>query len=240
MQRVNKQSIVGSILASALKIWLKSQVEKVEALQIEVAGSDFQLLQGTLPKVAIASRRAVYQGIHLSQIRLESHQIRLSVGQILKGYPIRLLEPVPVWIEAVIAESDWQASLAAPLLSTALTETFLALLDHNTASLPTALASLHPAQICWRYLTLTDGELALSGRLNLSDPLAFTLRAGVASTHRRYLHLQPLYLEIPPGNPLELEAFPFDLGSEIEIKVLRLSSSKLAVSGKLMIVPPSL
>ena len=242
---MNKPTILGNILTTALGLWLKSQAECIEALHIEVAGGDLQLLKGDIPRVLITCRRAVYRGLHLRQIQLKSENIRLSLGQILNGYPLSLLEPVPVIAKVVLEESDLQASLASPLLNVALTDLFLALLDTNATLLPklvdsTCLQNLKPTQIRWQGATLTSRELSLTGTLiHLPDPVSFRLRAGVAIANHHALCLQPLHLEIVPGKRFELNAFPLDLGSDVELEAVTLTAGKLTCSGKLVVVPHS-
>jgi len=71
-------------------------------------GSDRQILHGTIPRVSILARHAVYQGLHLTQIQLVGEGIRTNLGQVL-GQPLRLLEPVPV-AELLLHESALNAS----------------------------------------------------------------------------------------------------------------------------------
>jgi predicted phage tail protein len=114
--------IISRILSPAVRLWLRSQVEQVEDLQFQIEGGDRQILSGHIPRVAIAARQVVYQGLHLSQMDLAGTGIRINLGQVLKGKPLKLLEIVPVEGEMQLQEADLNASLRAPILSGAVSE----------------------------------------------------------------------------------------------------------------------
>jgi hypothetical protein len=60
--------------------------------------------------VSISARHAVYQGLHLTQIQLITEGIRVNLAAILRGQPLRLLEPVPVFVELLLQELDLNTS----------------------------------------------------------------------------------------------------------------------------------
>jgi hypothetical protein len=94
----------------------------VDDLQFQLQGGDRQILTGHIPGISIQASNAIYQGLHLSRIGLEGSNIRVNLGQVIKGQPLRLLEPVPVTGELLLKEGDLQASLRSTLLSNALSE----------------------------------------------------------------------------------------------------------------------
>jgi hypothetical protein len=80
-----KSTIISTVLSPALRLWLRSQVEQLEALQFNIIGGDRQILTGHIPGVSIAASGVVYQGLHLSKIQLEGTDIRVNLGQVIKG-----------------------------------------------------------------------------------------------------------------------------------------------------------
>ncbi|NJO19656.1 MAG: DUF2993 domain-containing protein [Spirulinaceae cyanobacterium RM2_2_10] len=118
---------LGRLLESAVQLWLRTQVERIDELQVAIAGRNRQILQGYIPEVALAARTAIYQGLHLERAALTGQNIRINLGQILRGQPLRLLEPITASGELFLTAANLQASLASPLLRQALTD-LLALL----------------------------------------------------------------------------------------------------------------
>ena len=156
-----KTQIISTVISPAVRLWLRSQVEQVQALHFKLGGSDRQILTGYIPIVSIAATHAVYQGLHLSSIELEGTDIRYNLGQVFKGKPLRLLAPIPVTGQLLLTESDLQASLQAPLLANALNElleTFLKSKDNTDQVDP-----LRDRQIHWQEINIDTEQLTLTG-----------------------------------------------------------------------------
>jgi hypothetical protein len=95
---------------------------------VKIEGSDRQIFSGAIPKVTAAARGAVYRGLHLTEVAIEGAGIRVNLGQVIKGQPLRLLESFPVFGVLRLIQADLNASLKAPLLADALSEFLLPLL----------------------------------------------------------------------------------------------------------------
>lgn len=233
-----KSRIISKVLSPALQMWLRSQVEQVETLQFNIVGGDRQILSGHIPMVSIAASHAVYQGLHLSQLQLEGTGIRVNLGQVLKGKPLRLLEPVPVAGQLLLKGSDLQASLQAPLLSTALTEllhTFL-----KSEGITNSDNDLKERQISWQQIDIDAGQLTLVG--TFTDAVLQTtpviIRAGIELTTPRVLKLNPLQVQLSPAlPPKNLDGFQIDLGSEVDLTELALTPGQLMCRGRLSVIP---
>ncbi|MCL1467171.1 DUF2993 domain-containing protein [Argonema galeatum] len=159
-----KQSrIISKVLTPAVRLWLRSQVEQVEDLQINIQAGDRLLLTGHIPKVSLSARRAVYQGLYVRQIQLVAETIRINLGQVLKGKSLRLLEPVPVTGELLVEEVDLNASLKGTLLPNALTEFLMTLLKAGGCQNPTEL--LQNRHITWEEIAIDSGKIKLSGTI---------------------------------------------------------------------------
>lgn len=222
--------IISTVLSPAIRLWLRSQVERVEALEFKITGGDRQILTGNIPNISIATSHAVYQGLHLSQIQLEATQIRVNLGQVIKGRSLRLLEPVPVTGQLVLSETDLQASLESPLLSTALSE-FLGTLLKS----PNLDSKNQPLSFRWQKITIDTGLLTLSGTLQ-ATPIVIIAGLQLASPHE--LLLNPF--QIQRSSPLEsknLDGFQVDLGSEVALQEISLSPGKLICRGCLRVLP---
>ncbi|MEB3160731.1 MAG: DUF2993 domain-containing protein, partial [Synechocystis sp.] len=145
-------NLIGKILAPALQLWLRSQVDGVETLDIAIDGKDRQILRGYVPRVALTSHQAIYQGLQLGRVLLKGENIRINIGQVIKGKPLQLLEPIRVSGEVQISQSHLQASLTSDLLANAFTELLIALLEQQGIADPQAV--LAPYQFQWQAIAL--------------------------------------------------------------------------------------
>jgi hypothetical protein len=230
--------MIDKVLSTAIRLWLRSQVERVEELEVKITGGDRQILRGYIPQVSLASDRAVYQGLHLRQIKLTGENIRVNLAQILKGKPLQLLEPVAVTGQVWLEETDLKASLSSPLLVSALTDLLSTLLAANGIE-----QEKHPLAYCpinWQTISVGNDKLTIGGTLIHSNnqEIAIAIRSGLQIASDSILKLSPLYLETIPQlwsstcNQLEM-----DLGSHVAIEQLSLEAGKLFCSGGLTVLP---
>ncbi|NEP58630.1 MAG: DUF2993 domain-containing protein [Symploca sp. SIO2G7] len=234
-----KQSrIISTVLTRALELWLKSQAEQVEALQLQIFGGKRQILSGYIPCVSLTASHAVYKGLYFSQIQLEGTSIGINLNQILKGKPLRLLEPVPVEGQLLLLEKDLQASLRSPLLSTALTDLVNTWLQSNQS---TNLAQqLKNQQISWQQIKLDTHRLTLTGTLTGAtfQTVPVVVSAGIQLAAKSLLRLTSLQIQTAPEQPpLNLDDFEIDLGSEVELQELILTPGQLFCRGSLKVIP---
>jgi hypothetical protein len=230
--------MIDKVLSTAIRLWLRSQVERVEELQVEITGGDRQILGGYLPRVSLVSKHAVYQGIHLRQIQLAGENIRVNLAQVLKGKPLQLLEPVAVSGRVWLEETDLKASLSSPLLVSALTDLLSNLLAAN--GIEPEGHQLADYQMHWRTISVGNDKLTIGGTLIHSNnqEAAIAIRTGLQIANGSTLQLFPLHLETTPQlwsstcNQLEM-----DLGSEVAIEQLSLEAGKLLCSGGLTVLP---
>jgi hypothetical protein len=115
-------SIVSSVLCPVIKLWLRSQVEAVQDLDIKILGANRQILQGQVPQAEVSGQGIVYQGLSLSSINLVAAGINLNIPQILKGHPLKLLDPIKVHLDLTLEPQDLQQCLGSSLVTDALGE----------------------------------------------------------------------------------------------------------------------
>jgi hypothetical protein len=233
-----KQSrIIGKVLSPAGYVWLRSQVSQAEAIDVKISGGDRQILGGYIPHVAILASQAVYQGLHLSRVKLTGENIRINLGQIIKGKPLRLLEPIPVQGELLLEIDDLQASLASSLLSTALKDLSIDLL--NTHGSPQVAESIKTQPVTWERVKLSHNQIHLSGVWLDSQnlPRKITLAAGLELTNPHVLTIRSVLLQIDPDLQLDIAEFRVDLGSHVQIQQLSLEPDRILFQGGLQVLP---
>lgn len=238
------RSLVSRVLSPAVRLWLRSQVDAVEALQVQIEGGDRQILTGHIPKVSLTAHKVVYQGIALSDIALVGEGIRVNLGQVLRGQPLRLLEAVPIQAVATIQQEDLNTSLQAPLLANAIKDLLLTWLQEmlggtssptSTPSEVTLLqpqAKLHPSGLTLsatvRRPSQPDLPLALRTNLQVMEASKICLRQPQVLLSARSKRGLPL---------AHLEGWTIDLGSEVLIQELALEEGQMRVKGQLTVMP---
>lgn len=226
----NKIRIVTNLLTQAIKLYLKSQVTHVEQLEVDIQASDGQLLTGSIPWISVFASDAIYQGIHVTKVKLVAENIRVNVGGVIKGQPLRLLEIVPVAGELSLTETALSASLNSKLLTDALNDALLKLLPES---------SQNSKSISFSKITLNHGQATLNGTLtsdNNTTPISICLGLELLSgTELRLTH-------IPTGESVNKltqgqKSYDYALGSDVDIQEFSLFPKELFCRGRANINP---
>jgi hypothetical protein len=230
--------MIDKILATAIKLWLRSQLDLLEELQVEITGSDRQILTGYLPGVFFTSSHGVYQGLHLRQIQLSGKNIKVNLAQILKGKPLQLLEPVTVTGEISLNTDDLQLSLSSPLLSGALTDLLVEALKIQGVENPRQTLATY--KLNWDKIHLVEGKLTIVGTLN--NPEGETARLSICTAlhlaNHHTLMLSPLRIDDVTQLPFsDCQELCLDLGTEVEIAKLNMAGETLFCSVGLTVFP---
>ena len=232
MQLTNKpRGIVGSVLSPACRVWLRSQVSHVDALQVDIQGGSRQILGGTIPRVAVVAVGAIYQGLSLGSIDLVAENIRINLPQVIKGQPLRLLEPIAVTADVKFSEGDLQASLAAPLLAQAINDLLAQILATDPRQ-----QNWHSD---WHHLTIAPQQLTLQGNLTTQGqtvPIEISMGIDIHAGH--ILLLDPIAITCAvdlPGS--DIRSHQIDLGDDVNITKLQLLAGKLLCQGHIQVNP---
>lgn len=224
--------IVSAVLSPAVQLWLRSQVQQVEELKVKIEGSDRQILSGAIPKVTAVAIGAVYKGLHLTSVSLEGAGIRVNLGQVIKGKPLRLLESFPVFGVLRLIQADLNASLKAPLLADALSEFLLPILPLTDRE---GTIELQNSQIA-----IDAGLLTLSAVILHAGgtQIPFVLRTNLRMASSHELLLENPEIEIAQElNKHILNNFKIDFGPEVEIEELTLNPGEIVCRGGIRVLP---
>ena len=237
----HRSRILSNVLTPAVRLWLRSQVDRIEALHLHIDGGDRQLLGGYIPQVSVAAENAVYQGLHLSRVTLAGTNIRVNLGQVLRGKPLRLLEVVPVAGEAAITEMDLNASLRSPLLAQAISEFLGKLLQASDDLLDAPVNQLNFDQL---HMKLGAEQFTLSANLISASgtPTAIAIRTGLRLVNHHELQLhQPQWLphaQAKRGLPLtDLDGCPIDLGEDVNLQHFAIEPGQITCRGQINVIP---
>lgn len=237
--------LISKVLSPAVRLWLRSQVEQVETLQVKIEGGDRRILTGQIQRVGITAHKAIYQGLHLSHLHLVGENIRINLGQVLRGKPLNLLEPIPVTGSVLLEEADLNASLSASLLANALAEFLATLLKSEIQAVLDAPLPGHQAiNLQNSKIIIATGQLTLSANLvAVSGTLTpIVIRTGLQLKNGHTLQLDRpqwlTHLQAKRGLPLgDLDGFEIDLGTEVDLQELSLENSTLVCRGRIMVTP---
>ncbi len=233
--------VISRVLSPAVGLWLKSQLEHVEDLQVQITAGDRQLLSGCIASVTVSASYAVYQGLHVRQVSLTGETIRTNLGQVLRGKPFRLVEGFPVEGNLRIHATDLNTSLRSPLLAKAVTDFLLTLLQPEPEMPQSGNPSIHLQD---PQVDLYDGGLTLSATL-LSErggANSVAVRTQLAVSEENQLQLlNPQWLphaRAKKGMAIaDLQGYTLDLGSDTQIQDLTIQDQHITLRARLMVQP---
>jgi hypothetical protein len=226
----SKVRIITKVLTSAIKLWLRSQLNQVSHLEVQITASDRQLLSGCVPGVFISASNLVYQGIHITQIELEAENIQLNVASILKGQPLQLSAIVPVVGKLMITEQNLNNSLSSPLLLTAINDGLIPLL---------AEYSLNSKSITWRKITLDNQLLILHGiPISEIEGAFFNIYLGLELLNGQELQLTQVQVKTDQEMLLGRNSpYIINLGTDVDLEKLLIMPEQLSCYGRININP---
>lgn len=217
--------LIGAIVAPAVKLWLRSQVEAAAEISVTLDGRDREILTGRLPLARVAARGAVYQGLHLSAIDLVATEIAVNLSQVVRGKPLRLLQPIPVAADLRLSALDLAASLAAPLLAPALADFLRPLLGIWG----------RPVQFEQPRASLEAGALLLAGTID-SQPVQLRLGLELASSQTLLLR-DPCWRDGAGALLGRADSVVLPLGEDVEIETLAIEPDHLRCAGQITVRP---
>lgn len=209
-------NLLTTLLTPALKVWLSSQLETVQGLQIKLVSTDQQLLRGIISKVSLTSDFAIYQGLNFDQISLAAEEIKVNITQILKGEPLQLLKPISISVKMRMTETHLNESLPSSLLQSGLKDFLFLLLPNNS------LPDLH-----WESITLDRNSFILKGKSVL-------IAGEVSLKSPQHLLISPMRIE---GLELNTKLVPIelDLGSQVHLEDLIITEDAIFIEGNLIV-----
>ncbi|MBO1046484.1 MAG: DUF2993 domain-containing protein [Dolichospermum sp. DEX182a] len=222
--------IITKVLTSAIKLWLRSQLNQVSHLEVHIEASDRQLLSGYIPGVSISASNAVYQGLRVTQIELEAEKIQLNVAAILKGQPLQLSAIVPVVGKLIITAQDLNNSLSSPLLLTAINDGLIPLLAEYSLNYPF---------ITWEKITLDNQVLILHGiPISETEGAFFNIHLGLELLNGQELQLTQVQVKTDQEVLLERNSpYMINLGTDVDIEKISLLPEQLTCYGRININP---
>jgi len=224
--------LIGKLLSGAVKLYLRSQVERVENLQVKIGGKSKQILQGYIPEVWLSCDRAIYQGLHLNQIQLNGTNIAVNLPEVIKKQPLKLIEPIFIDIALKLNTVDLQASLASDLLRSGLADLWRMILAAQDST------ELDRETIAWQKIAIVNESLVLLGRYQdaSGETKKLTLTTEISLKDDHCLCLAPLKIASDSLQNGTLERqLEIDLGTDVAIANLTMESGQILCTGKIRV-----
>jgi hypothetical protein len=231
--------MIDRVISTAVKLWLRSQIQQGENLQVTIVGSNRQILRGYLPEVSLTCDRAIYRGLHLSQIELRAIDLAFNVTEVFKKrQPLQLLEPIEVNFVVLLTAADLQASVASSLLSDGLKDFWLNWL--TTSKISPLQLNPNDFNLNWSSITIAEGKLNLQGTSidATGKTIELEISSGLSLSDCHTLLFSPLQITTTPVLPVTGEdRLKIDLETQVAIAELAIQSDKIWCSGKINVFP---
>ncbi len=239
------RGVISRLLPPAIRLWLHTQLDHIEGLEFRLEGKDRQILSGHIPQVSLSAQQAVYQGLHVSQVTVTAKDIRVNLGQVLRGKPLRLLQAFPVEGRVSLRTEDVRDSLHAPLLEQGLQDIFQRWVQAPQDAPPAGPALDHlttlPPATQLTDIALDHGTLTLTWALDAAAERQLRLCTHLAMKEGRYLSLEQTEVQVGQSgtwaNPSRLDDVVMDLGTEASIHHLAVTPQAIEMEGMVRVIP---
>ena len=220
--------MISKLLSTAVKFYLRSQVEHLEYLKVTIVGKNKQILTGYIPQVFLSCSHAIYQGLYLSQVELRGADIAFNLPEVFKKQPLKLLEPVFVDLELKLSAADLQASVNSSLLQSGINDLWQMIL---------ATRRVLTAPIDWNNMAIANQELHLTGIYKdaAGDTHQLVVSTGISLADSHTLCLSPLKIARESSIDEIKNELKIDLGTDIAIEQLVIESERILCAGKIRI-----
>ena len=224
---------VGALVNPLVANWIRSEVDRVDNLSVDISGSDNNLLNGRIEQAEVSGDNLIYEDFYLSRVELAGSDIQLSVDEALNGGSLSLVEPVSVNALIRLTEADLNQSLQAPRIQSQLAE--------ETVAVPFANGEAVAFQLSEPQVSILEGQLRIDALLNSNGTdVPVSVTTGLAPQNGTQLLLvNPIWLsEDGSQTPIVgLDGVAIDLGPDVSIDNLELVSGELIYSGIVTIQP---
>ena len=236
--------VISRMLPVAVKLWLQTQLDEIGELTFEIQATDRQVLSGHIPGIALWARQAVYRGILRTDVNGTARDIKINIGQVLRGKPLRLKQSFPIEGQVAWNADDLKASSTASILADGLIDVWQALLANDSVAAEMAVHYGNavgrdlPLAQCRGAIQLVGSELLLSlVRDGHSD---ICLRGWLAIEQGHSLRLSTPRWQLPSGSYVDsaaLRDFAWDLGDQTDLRSLTVQDEQLTCQCRIMVQP---
>ena len=81
----NHKSILSRVIETGLKIWIREKCNHIKKLDLEIIGSNLELLSGQISKIKVSAAQINFQDLELDKAEIFSHQINILINPIKRN-----------------------------------------------------------------------------------------------------------------------------------------------------------
>ena len=224
---------VGALVDPLVANWIRSEVDRVDNLSVDISGSDNDLINGRIDTAEVSGENLIYENFYLSRVELAGSNIQLTMDEALNGGSLDLVGPVSLNAFIRLTEADLNRSLQAPLIQSQLAEA--------TVEVPFAGGTSVAFQLSEPQVSIADGQLKIDALLNTDGTdVPVSVTTGLSPQGgTQLLLIDPTWLsEDGSQTPIAgLDGVTIDLGPDVEIDSLNLDTGELVYQGTITIQP---
>jgi hypothetical protein len=219
-----------NLFSPLLQAWVRSQVQQVDDLQVNVIGPDAAVMNGQISRVEISGRNLVYQGISARSLSLRGSDIRLDTRQ-----GLRLTKAVRADIALSLSEDDINKYLASPAFQEQTKNWKIKLpgsLGGTDQEVPIDLSNAR-ARVLRNQL-----EINATVRLGQGEPAPLRIVSGIEIANPHQLRLVDPRLVSDDGSSAPIDALkntPILLGKDLEMRRVNLVPGMVFLEGSFQI-----
>jgi hypothetical protein len=224
--------IASSLLNPLVASWIRSEVDQVENLKVQISGSDADIFNGVIAQAVISGDNLAYQGFQVSQVQLNGQNIRLNVAEAVNGKNLRLLAPVPVAVQMRLSEADLNQTLQSPMIQQQLAQA--------KVKLPIPGGENVPFLIQNPKVKLENGRIRIQANVSTgTTAVPVTLTTGLNTQNQNQLVLiNPTWVTNGQTIPIAgLNNLVIQLDPDVQVNRLDLQTGQVLYDGQLTIQP---
>ena len=221
--------LISRVLPIAIKFWLQTQLDEIGELTFEIQATDRQVLSGHIPGIALSAQQAVYQGVRITDVDVHASDIKINIGQVLRGKSLRLKQPFPIEGQVAFDVDALEASSTESILAEGLLDFWQTLLAKENVATEVAthygadIAALHDPQ-----LSQYQSRLQTLGQ----DLILHLVRDGQSEICLKG------QITVGRGHILQLTtAQCWNLGEQTDLHSLQVQDAQLTCQCKIMVQP---
>lgn len=238
--------LISRVLPMAVKFWLQTQLEDIGALMFEIQATDRQVLSGHIPGIALSAQQAVYQGVRITDVNVHASDIKINIGQVLRGKPLRLKQAFPIEGKVAFDMDALAASSTESILADGLLDFWQTLLAKEDVAAEVVthygadMAAFNDSQLPLYQSKMQTLETDLVLYLVRDGQAELGLRGCLEVDHGHILRLTQAQWCLSSGEHVRSDAlsdFCWNLGEQTHLQSLIVQDDQLTCQCRIMVEP---
>ncbi|MDV3353638.1 DUF2993 domain-containing protein [Leptolyngbyaceae cyanobacterium CCMR0082] len=238
--------LISRVLPVAVKFWLQTQLDEIGELAFEIQATDRQVLSGYIPGITLSAQQAIYQGVRITHVNVQASDIKINIGQVLRGKPLRLQQEFPIEGQVAFDMDALAASATESILADGLLDFWQTLVAKEDVATEIAthyganIAALKDPQLSEYQSKLQTLDTDLMLHLVRNEQSEIGLRGSLDVDHGHILRLTTAQWRLPSGEHVRSDAltdFCWNLGEQTDLQSLQVQDDQLMCQCRIMVQP---